>query len=43
MVDPDVVLRAHGHDGDPIELRGTAWLAQGAMTARRLRTYVRPA
>ena len=43
VLDPDVVLRAHRRDGDPIELRGAARVAQGAMTARRLAPYVRAA
>jgi len=43
VLDPDVVLRAHRRDGDPIELHGAARVAQGAMTARRLAPYVRPA
>jgi RNA polymerase sigma-70 factor (ECF subfamily) len=43
LLDPDVVLRAHRRDGDPIELRGAARVAQGAMSARRFAPYVRPA
>ena len=43
VLDPDVVLRAHRRDGDPVELRGVARVAQGAMTARRFAPYVRPA
>ena len=43
VLDPDVVLRAHRRDGDPIELRGAARVAQGAMSARRFAPYVRPA
>jgi RNA polymerase sigma-70 factor (ECF subfamily) len=43
VLDPDVVLRAHRRDGDPIELHGAARVAQGAMTARRFAPYVRPA
>jgi hypothetical protein len=43
MLDPDVVLRAHRRDGDPIELRGAARVAHGAMSARRFAPYVRPA
>ena len=43
VLDPDVVLRAHRRDGDPLELHGAARVAQGAMTARRFAPYVRPA
>ena len=43
VLDPDVVLRAHRRDGDPIELRGAARVARGAMSARRFAPYVRPA
>jgi RNA polymerase sigma-70 factor (ECF subfamily) len=43
VLDPDVVLRAHRRDGDPLELRGAARVARGAMTARRFAPYVRPA
>ena len=43
VLDPDVVLRAHRRDGDPIELRGAARVARGAMGARRFAPYVRPA
>ena len=43
VLDPDVVLRAHRRDGDPIELRGAARVARGAMAARRFAPYVRPA
>ena len=43
LLDPDVVLRAHRRDGDPLELRGAARVAQGAMSARRFAPYVRPA
>jgi RNA polymerase sigma-70 factor, ECF subfamily len=42
-LDPDVVLRAHRRDGDPIELRGAARVAQGAIAARHLAPFVRPA
>jgi RNA polymerase sigma factor (sigma-70 family) len=42
-LDPDVVLRAHRRDGDPLELRGAARVARGAMAARRFAPYVRPA
>ncbi len=43
VLDPDVVLRAHRRDGDPIELHGAEKVAQGAMSARRFAPYVRPA
>ncbi len=43
VLDPDVVLRAHRRDGDPLELRGAERVARGAMTARRFAPYVRPA
>ncbi len=43
VLDPDVVLRAHRRDGDPLELRGANTVAQGAMAARRFAPYVRPA
>jgi RNA polymerase sigma-70 factor (ECF subfamily) len=43
MLDPDVVLRAHRRDGDPVELHGAARVARGAMSARRFAPYVRPA
>ena len=43
VLDPDVVLRAHRRDGDPLELHGAARVAQGAITARRFAPYVRPA
>jgi RNA polymerase sigma factor (sigma-70 family) len=43
VLDPDVVLRAHHRDRDPVELHGTAQVARGAMTARRFAPYVRPA
>jgi RNA polymerase sigma factor (sigma-70 family) len=43
VLDPDVVLRAHRRDGDPLALHGAARVAQGAMTARRFAPYVRPA
>ena len=43
VLDPNVVLRAHGRDGDPIELRGAASVARGAMSARRFAPFVRPA
>jgi RNA polymerase sigma factor (sigma-70 family) len=43
ILDPDVVLRAHRRDGDPLELHGAARVARGAMSARRFAPYVRPA
>ena len=43
VLDPNVVLRAHRRDGDPLELHGAAQVARGAMTARRFAPYVRPA
>jgi RNA polymerase sigma factor (sigma-70 family) len=43
LLDPDVVLRAHLRDGDPLELRGAQRVAEGAMSARRFAPYVRPA
>jgi RNA polymerase sigma factor (sigma-70 family) len=43
VLDPDVVLRAHRRDGDPLELHGPEQVARGAMSARRFAPYVRPA
>jgi RNA polymerase sigma factor (sigma-70 family) len=43
VLDPDVVLRAHRRDGDPVALHGAAQVARGAMMARRWAPYVRPA
>jgi len=43
VLDPDVVLRAHRRDGDPIELHGAPRVAEGAMSARRFAPHVRPA
>jgi RNA polymerase sigma factor (sigma-70 family) len=43
VLDPDVVLRAHRSDGDPLDLHGAARVAQGAITARRFAPFVRPA
>lgn len=43
VLDPDIVLRAHRSDGGPIELRGAARVAEGAITARHFAPYVRPA
>jgi RNA polymerase sigma factor (sigma-70 family) len=42
-LDPEVVLRAHRRDGDPLELHGAVRVARGAMAARRFAPYVRPA
>jgi RNA polymerase sigma factor (sigma-70 family) len=42
-LDPDVVLRAHRRDGDPLELHGADSVARGAMSARRFAPHVRPA
>ncbi len=43
VLDPDVVLRAHRRDGEPVVLHGAARVARGAMTARQFAPYVRPA
>jgi RNA polymerase sigma factor (sigma-70 family) len=43
VLDPDIVLRAHRRDRDPLELHGATRVAQGAVTARRFAPYVRPA
>jgi RNA polymerase sigma factor (sigma-70 family) len=43
VLDPDVVLRAHRRDGDPLELHGAEPVARGAMMARRFALHVRPA
>jgi len=43
VLDPDVVLRAHRRDGDPLVLNGAARVARGALSARRFAPYVRPA
>jgi RNA polymerase sigma-70 factor (ECF subfamily) len=43
VLHPDVVLRAHRRDGDPITLHGAADVARGAASARRFAPYVRPA
>jgi RNA polymerase sigma factor (sigma-70 family) len=43
VLDPDVVLRAHRRDSDPVELHGAARVARGAMAARQFAPYVRPA
>jgi RNA polymerase sigma factor (sigma-70 family) len=43
VLDPNVVLRAHRVDGDPLELHGVASVAQGALSAQRFAPYVRPA
>jgi RNA polymerase sigma-70 factor (ECF subfamily) len=42
VLDPDIVLRAHGRDG-VIELHGPEQVSRGAMAARRLGATVRPA
>jgi RNA polymerase sigma-70 factor (ECF subfamily) len=42
VLDPDVVLRAHGRDR-VTELRGAAKVARGAMMARSYAPFVRPA
>jgi RNA polymerase sigma-70 factor (ECF subfamily) len=42
VLDPDVVLRAHGRDGI-LELRGADKVARGAMAARPFAPFVRPA
>ena len=43
VLHPDVVLRGHRRDGKPLERRGAARVARGAITARHLAPYVRPA
>jgi RNA polymerase sigma factor (sigma-70 family) len=43
VLGPDVVLRAHRSNGDPLELHGASRVAQGAITARRFAPYVRSA
>jgi RNA polymerase sigma factor (sigma-70 family) len=43
VLDPDVVLRAHRRDGDPLELHGAERVSRGAMSARQFAPYVRPA
>jgi RNA polymerase sigma factor (sigma-70 family) len=43
VLDPEVVLRAHRRDGEPLELHGAEQVAHGAMSARRFAPYVRPA
>jgi RNA polymerase sigma factor (sigma-70 family) len=43
VLDPDVVLRAHRRDGDPLTLHGVARVAQGALSARHFAPYVRAA
>ena len=42
VLDPDVVLRAHGRDR-VVELRGAEKVARGAMMARNYAPFVRPA
>ena len=41
ILDPDVVLRSHRSDSEPLELRGAGQVARGAMQARRFAPYVR--
>jgi RNA polymerase sigma factor (sigma-70 family) len=43
VLDPGVVLRAHGRHDHPVELHGDARVARGAISARRFAPYVRPA
>ncbi len=43
VLDPDVVLRAHRRDREPLLLYGAARVSRGAMAARRFAPYVRPA
>ncbi len=43
VLDPEVVLRSHRRGEEPLELRGAARVADGAMGARRFAPYVRPA
>jgi RNA polymerase sigma factor (sigma-70 family) len=43
VLDPDVVLRAHRRDGQAVERRGSARVAEGAMSARRFAPHVRAA
>jgi RNA polymerase sigma factor (sigma-70 family) len=43
VLDPDVVIRSHRRDGDPLTLHGAAQVARGAMQARRFAPYVRAA
>ena len=43
VLDPDVVLRAHRRDDDPLELHGAERVARGAMSARQFAPYVRSA
>ena len=43
VLDPDVILRAHRRDGDPLVLHGASQVARGAIGARRFAPYVRPA
>ncbi|MGA2011591.1 MAG: sigma-70 family RNA polymerase sigma factor [Solirubrobacteraceae bacterium] len=43
VLDPDIVLRAHRRDDQPLELHGAKRVARGAMAARRFAAYVRPA
>jgi RNA polymerase sigma-70 factor (ECF subfamily) len=43
VLDPNVVLRAHRRNDDPLELHGAERVARGAISARRFAPYVRPA
>jgi len=43
VLDPDVVLRRHRSDGEPLERRGAVRVARGAIMARHLAPFVRPA
>jgi RNA polymerase sigma-70 factor (ECF subfamily) len=43
VLDPDVVLRAHRRDGEPLELHGATAVSRGAMAARRFTPFVRAA
>ncbi len=43
VLDPDVLLRAHRRDGEPLELHGAARVAEGAISAGRFAPHVRPA
>ncbi len=42
VLDPDVVLRAHRRDGDPLELHGAARVARGAMSGPAFRAVRSP-
>jgi RNA polymerase sigma factor (sigma-70 family) len=43
LLDPNVVLRAHRRDGDPLVLHGATAVARGATGARRFAQHVRAA